>query len=69
MIELGVEITRGVRYIMVGFCDYGNANEWGKRYDPSYDGSAFAAGVRNGDTIRGIQVSVRCIYFQLKLCI
>ena len=46
---------------MVGFCEYGDASEWEKRYNPTYDGTAFAAGVRDGDIIRGIQVSISSI--------
>jgi hypothetical protein len=58
-------ITRGVRYIMAGFCDYGEVlpvdspeahAEFLAQYDPQYDGHAGQAGFRSGDQIIGIEV-------------
>ena len=49
-------MTRGIRYILVGFCDYGNEETWMEQYDPTFDGFAAAAGVKTGDIIRAIEV-------------
>jgi hypothetical protein len=58
-------ITSGTRYIMAGFCEYGEelrieSDEshaaFMASYDPQYDGHAGQAGFRSGDLIVGIEV-------------
>jgi hypothetical protein len=72
MLSIGLEVTRGVRYIMVGFCSYGSPSGagattnhgddksgslvWSELYDPVFDGEGYAHGVRSGDIIRAIEI-------------
>ena len=57
----GVEVTRGVRYVLAGFCDYvpsssseGPHAVFMKNYDSEYDGFAARDGVMTGDVLRGL---------------
>lgn len=68
MLFEGAATTRGVRYILAGFCDYGAVdysadissdaahNHFMSTYDPLYDGTAASVGFRSGDLIVGIEV-------------
>jgi hypothetical protein len=49
-----------VRYILAGFCDYGDdpLQSFLDAYDPLYDGYAARAGFRTGDMIVGLEVCV-----------
>lgn len=61
-------ITEGVRYIMAGFCEYGeeypvDSEEahaaFLSQYDPVFDGFAAQAGFRSGDLVVGMEVCSR----------
>lgn len=58
-------VTTGVRYILAGFCEYGDDlplessaahGAFMASYDPKYDGFAALAGFRSGDQIVGLEV-------------
>jgi hypothetical protein len=51
------KINNGIRYIIAGFCEYGNNTDaqFMAQYDPIYDGYAAQAGFRTGDLIIGIE--------------
>lgn len=55
----GLATTKGTRYILAGFCEYGDGNnsmeEFLQFYQPQYDGYAAQSGFRTGDIIRAVQ--------------
>lgn len=54
---LAYKIESGTRYILAGFCEYGNNTDefFLTQYDAKYDGNAAAAGFRTGDLIIGLE--------------
>jgi hypothetical protein len=52
----GYAINSGIRYIIAGFCDYGDGSmhDFMVDYDPVTDGYAAGAGFQTGDIVRGI---------------
>lgn len=56
-------VTSGSRFILAGFCEYGNDThaQFMSQYDPVFDGQAAAAGFRTGDLIIGLE---RCEFRQ-----
>lgn len=51
-------ISNSSRYILAGFCEYGDESyeSFKSLYQPIYDGYAAEAGFRTGDLISGIEV-------------
>jgi hypothetical protein len=50
-------IESGTRYILAGFCEYGNNTDefFMTQYDPKYEGNAAAEGFHTGDLIIGLE--------------
>lgn len=53
----GYAVSSGIRYIIAGFCDYGDGSmhDFMVDYDPITDGYAAGAGFQTGDIVRGIE--------------
>lgn len=55
----GSVITSGIRYILAGFCDHGqddNYDSFMKLYNPIYDGYAASSNFHTGDIIKSLEI-------------
>lgn len=54
---IAYRIESGTRYILAGFCEYGNNTDefFMTQYDPKYEGNAAAEGFHTGDLIIGLE--------------
>ena len=56
-INIALKVTKGVRYIIAGFCEYGDSSmsSFLSQYEPAYDGYAAESGIVTGDIIRAVK--------------